>query len=95
MLKVFLVEDETVIREGLRDHIPWDQYGYRFVGEASDGEMALPLIRKTRPDLIITDIKMPYMDAILSLFLISYIILILVRAVFTKRFPLANGQPIG
>ena len=57
MLKVFLVEDETVIREGLRDKIPWDQYGYRFVGEASDGEMALPLIRKTRPDLIITDIK--------------------------------------
>ena len=38
MLKVFLVEDETVIREGLRDKIPWDQYGYRFVGEASDGE---------------------------------------------------------
>ena len=64
MLKVFLVEDETVIREGLRDHIPWDQYGYRFVGEASDGEMALPLIRKTRPDLIITDIKMPFMDGL-------------------------------
>ena len=48
MLKVFLVEDETVIREGLRDKIPWDQYGYRFVGEASDGEMALPLIRHVR-----------------------------------------------
>ena len=39
--KVFLVEDETVIREGLRDRIPWDQFGYRFVGEAADGEMAL------------------------------------------------------
>ena len=47
MLKVFLVEDETVIREGLRDRIPWEQYGYRFVGEAADGEVALPLIRKT------------------------------------------------
>ena len=33
MLKVFLVEDETVIREGLRDRIPWEQYGYRFVGD--------------------------------------------------------------
>lgn len=64
MLKVFIVEDETVIREGLRDRIPWDQYGYRFVGEASDGEMALPLIRKNRPDLIITDIKMPFMDGL-------------------------------
>ena len=62
LLKVFLVEDETVIREGLRDRIPWDQFGYRFVGEAADGEMALPLIRKTRPDVLITDIKMPFMD---------------------------------
>mgnify|MGYP003192290348 CR=1 FL=1 len=32
MLKVFLVEDETVIREGLRDRIPWEQYGYRLSG---------------------------------------------------------------
>ncbi len=62
--KYFLVEDETVIREGLRDRIPWEQYGYRFVGEAADGEVALPLIRKTRPDVLITDIKMPFMDGL-------------------------------
>lgn len=64
MLKVFLVEDESVIREGLRDNIPWEQYGYTFVGEAADGEIALPLIRKTRPDVLITDIKMPFMDGL-------------------------------
>jgi len=64
MLKVFLVEDESIIREGLRDSIPWEQYGYSFVGEAGDGEMALPLIRKTRPDVLITDIKMPFMDGL-------------------------------
>lgn len=64
MLKVFLVDDETVIREGLRDNIPWEQYGYQFVGEAADGEMALPLIRKTAPDVLITDIKMPFMDGL-------------------------------
>lgn len=63
-LKVFLVEDESVIREGLRDNIPWEQYGFRFVGEAADGEMALPMIRKERPDVIITDIKMPFMDGL-------------------------------
>ncbi|MDD6811148.1 MAG: response regulator [Lachnospiraceae bacterium] len=63
-LKVFLVEDESVVREGLRDNIPWQQFGYRFVGEAGDGEMALPLIRKTRPDVLITDIKMPFMDGL-------------------------------
>ena len=64
MLKVFLAEDETLIREGLRDNIPWEQYGYRFVGEAADGEMALPLIRKTKPDVLITEIKMPFMDGL-------------------------------
>ena len=42
LLKVFLVEDETVIREGLRDRIPWDQFGYRFVGEAADGAATDP-----------------------------------------------------
>ncbi len=64
MLKVFLVEDETVIREGLKTNIPWEQYGYRFVGEAQDGEIALPLIRKLKPDVLITDIKMPFMDGL-------------------------------
>lgn len=64
VLKVFLVEDESVVREGLRDNIPWQQFGYQFVGEASDGEMALPLIRKTKPDVLITDIKMPFMDGL-------------------------------
>lgn len=64
MLKVFLVEDESIMREGLRDNIPWETYGYQFAGEASDGEMALPLIRKVRPDVLITDIKMPFMDGL-------------------------------
>lgn len=64
MLKVFLVEDESVIREGFRDKIPWEQYGFRLVGEAADGEMALPLIRKMKPDVLITDIKMPFMDGL-------------------------------
>ena len=42
----------------------WQQYGYQFAGEASDGEMALPLIRKVKPDVLITDIKMPFMDGL-------------------------------
>ena len=64
MLKIFLVEDEAIIREGLRDSIPWQQYGYTFVGEAGDGEQALPLIRKLKPDILLTDIKMPFMDGL-------------------------------
>ena len=64
MLRVFLVEDETIIRETLRDTVPWAQCGYTFVGEAGDGEMALPLIRQTKPDVLITDIRMPFMDGL-------------------------------
>lgn len=64
MLKVFLVEDESIVREGLKNNIPWREYGYEFMGEASDGEMALPMIRKIRPDVLITDIKMPFMDGL-------------------------------
>ena len=64
MLRVFLVEDDGVIRETLRDTVPWAQYGYAFAGEAGDGEMALPLIRQAKPDVLITDIRMPFMDGL-------------------------------
>ena len=64
MLKTFLVEDEVVIREMIKKMIPWEQYGFELAGEASDGEMALPLILKSKPDLLITDIKMPFMDGL-------------------------------
>ena len=64
MLRVFLVEDESTIRETLRDTVPWAQYGYAFAGEAGDGEMALPLIRQAKPDVLITDIRMPFMDGL-------------------------------
>lgn len=64
MLKTFLVEDEVVIREMIKKMIPWEQYGFELAGEAADGEMALPLILKSKPDLLITDIKMPFMDGL-------------------------------
>ena len=64
MLRIFLVEDESIIRETLRDTVPWAQYGYAFAGEAGDGEMALPLIRQVKPDVLITDIRMPFMDGL-------------------------------
>lgn len=64
MIKVFLVEDEIVMREGIKNNIKWEQEGFEFVGEASDGELAYPLIQKTHPDILITDIKMPFMDGL-------------------------------
>ena len=64
MFKVFLVEDEIVVREGIRKNIQWEQYGFSYAGDAPDGELALPLIRQIQPDLLLTDIKMPFMDGL-------------------------------
>ncbi len=62
--KVFFVEDEIVTREGIRDNVDWTAYGFEFCGDAADGEMALPMIRTLKPDVLITDIKMPFMDGL-------------------------------
>jgi two-component system, response regulator YesN len=62
--KVFLVEDEIVTREGIRDNVDWKANGFEFCGEAPDGEIALPLLQTARPDLLITDIRMPFMDGL-------------------------------
>ena len=64
MLKIFLAEDEVVIRETIKKMIPWEELGFELVGEAADGEMALPLLLRQKPDLLITDIKMPFMDGL-------------------------------
>ncbi len=64
MYSVFLVEDEIVIREGIKKLVAWEEYGFRFCGEAPDGELAWGAIQKEKPDIVITDIKMPFMDGL-------------------------------
>ena len=64
MVKVFLVEDEAIIRRGIKKNVEWEKNGFEFVGEAGDGEYAYPQILKTEPDILITDIKMPFMDGL-------------------------------
>lgn len=64
MIKVFLVEDEVVMRNGIKNNIPWEKEGLQFAGEASDGELAYPMIKKVQPDILITDIRMPFMDGL-------------------------------
>lgn len=63
-IKVFLVEDEMVIRRGIKNSIDWEKEGYIFCGEASDGELVYPMIIKEKPDILITDIRMPFMDGL-------------------------------
>lgn len=64
MIKVFLVEDEIIMREGIKKNIDWEKEGFEFAGEASDGELAYAQIQKIKPDILITDIKMPFMDGL-------------------------------
>ena len=64
MLKIFLVEDEMIMREGIKNNIDWEKENFSFVGDAADGELAYPLIIQKKPDILITDIKMPFMDGL-------------------------------
>ncbi len=64
MYRVFLVEDEIVVREGIRNSIQWAQTPYVLAGEAPDGEMALSIMKDIKPDILVTDIKMPFMDGL-------------------------------
>lgn len=64
MYKVFLVEDEIILREGIKNNIHWEEEGFEIVGDESDGELAYPMIIREQPDILITDIKMPFMDGL-------------------------------
>ena len=59
-----MVDDEIVVREGIRNNIPWEKTVFTLTGEAPDGEMALSMILDTKPDILITDIKMPFIDGL-------------------------------
>lgn len=64
MYKVLLVEDEDLIRRGLKFRMDWTAVGCVIAGEASSGEEGLALIRAVQPDIVITDIRMPGMSGI-------------------------------
>lgn len=64
MYKVVIVDDENIIVSGLSQLLPWSQYGCTVAGTAGDGKEALALIREVRPDILITDIRMPGMDGL-------------------------------
>lgn len=64
MLKVLIVEDEEMIRQGIILTVDWSALNCAVVGQAANGEEGLEKVRELKPDLIITDIKMPCMDGI-------------------------------
>ncbi|NLE26210.1 MAG: response regulator [Clostridiaceae bacterium] len=64
MFKVMIIDDEPIIRKGLRNIIDWKQYDCEICAEAADGVEGAELIRSLRPDIVFTDIKMPEVDGL-------------------------------
>ncbi|WP_020618696.1 response regulator transcription factor [Paenibacillus daejeonensis] len=60
--KVLIVDDEQLIRQGIKYFMNWEQEGFQIVGEAANGQEALEMVAKLRPHIVITDIVMPLMD---------------------------------
>lgn len=64
MYSILLVDDEESVRSSIRNLTPWEKHGFEIMGEASNGIEALDIISEKMPDVIITDIKMPYINGI-------------------------------
>ena len=62
--RVLLADDEEEIRVGISRKIDWESLGFFLVGEAENGAEALELAEQLRPDVVLTDIKMPFMDGL-------------------------------
>ena len=64
MLNVLIADDEKIIREGLRECLEWDKLGMRVTAVARDGEEALQLAQKIKPDICLVDIMMPFVTGL-------------------------------
>jgi two-component system response regulator YesN len=64
MHKVVLVDDEKLIRQGLKAIVDWERYGFKVAGEAGNGREALLRYEELKPDLMVVDVRMPGMDGL-------------------------------
>jgi two-component system response regulator YesN len=64
VFKVILIDDEVLVRVGLKSLINWEKHGYQIIAEASNGQDALTKIKAQKPDIVIIDIKMPVKDGL-------------------------------
>ncbi len=62
MFNVLIVDDEALIRRGLKKIIPWKDLGFEVIGEAENGEDALTFIKKNNVDIVLSDLRMPVME---------------------------------
>jgi len=64
MFKVLIVDDEILVRVGLKTFVPWEELGFELIGEAASGKEAIDLIRQEGCDILLTDIQMPEMNGL-------------------------------
>lgn len=64
MYRVAIIDDEPLIVEGLTKTMPWEKWNMQVIGSAYDGKEGISLIRRERPDIIISDINMPQLDGL-------------------------------
>lgn len=64
MLKMIIADDESIVRKGLRNIFPWEEYGIEIIAESANGQEALDLCMQLKPDILFTDIRMPMMDGL-------------------------------
>lgn len=64
MYQLLIVDDEEDIRRGMARGIPWEEWGFAVAGQAENGEEAVRLIEEKKPDVVLSDIRMPKMDGI-------------------------------
>lgn len=64
MYKVAIVDDDRIIRKGLANTVAWEENDFMLVGEAADGEQGLKIIEEFCPQVVVSDIKMPFMDGL-------------------------------
>lgn len=64
LYSIILVDDEEEVRKSIIKQIDWESAGFKVVGDAENGEDALEKIEVLEPDVVLTDIRMPYMDAL-------------------------------
>lgn len=63
-MRLLIVDDEKNIRDSIKDYIPWSELGIDFVDTAQNGKDALSQAQEKRPDILLTDVRMPKMDGI-------------------------------
>ena len=64
LYKIMLVDDEEEVRKSIINKIDWADAGFEVIGDAENGKDALEKIEQNEPDVVLTDIKMPYMDGL-------------------------------